>query len=124
MDFSEALRALKDGHAVARAGWNGKGMFVVLQKGYPDGIAINANTAEATGIPEGTVCRFRPYLMMKTVDDEFVPWGATQSDLLATDWSAAEGYAALAASCSDEERTEQRSITESRRRRAAGQGEE
>lgn len=50
MDFSLALVALKNGARMARAGWNGADMFVVLQAGYPDGIAINANTAEATGI--------------------------------------------------------------------------
>jgi hypothetical protein len=32
------------------------------------------------------VCAFRPYLMLKTADDEFVPWVASQSDLLADDW--------------------------------------
>ncbi len=89
MNFGEALDALKQGQKVTRAGWNGKDMFVVHQKGYPDGIAINRNTAEATGIPEGTVCNFRPYLMMKTVDDEFVPWVASQTDLLAEDWAVA-----------------------------------
>lgn len=86
MDFGEALRALKDGARMARTGWNGDGMFVVHQKGYPDGIPINANTAEATGIPQGTVCVFRPYLMMRTVDGSFVPWVISQSDALTDDW--------------------------------------
>lgn len=86
MNFSDALTALKAGSRVTRSGWNGHGMFVVLQKGYPDGIAINKNTAEATGIPEGAVCRFGPYLMMKTADGTFVPWLASQTDLLADDW--------------------------------------
>jgi hypothetical protein len=86
MDFGQALKALRDGQRLAREGWNGKDMFVVLQAGYPDGIPINANTAEATGIPQGTVCSFRPYLMMKAVDDSFVPWVASQTDLLAHDW--------------------------------------
>ena len=86
MDFGEALKALKAGTRVARSGWNGPGMFVVYQKGYPDGIPINANTAQATGIPQGTVCRFRPYLMMKTVNNEFVPWVISQTDALADDW--------------------------------------
>lgn len=89
MNFGNALEGLKAGKRMRRTGWNGKGMFVVHQKGYPDGIAINRNTAEATGIPEGTVCSFRPYLMMKSVDDEFVPWVASQSDLLADDWEQA-----------------------------------
>ncbi|RFB35754.1 DUF2829 domain-containing protein [Brevibacillus sp. VP] len=71
---------------VARKGWNGKDMFLVYQAGYPDGIPINKNTTEATGIQEGTVCKFQPYIMMKTTDGSFVPWGASQTDLLSTDW--------------------------------------
>jgi len=86
MDFGDALRAAKDGARITRSGWNGKGMFVVHQKGYPDGIPINANTAEATGIPQGTVCLFQPYLMMYTGCDTFVPWVISQSDALADDW--------------------------------------
>jgi hypothetical protein len=86
-DFGEALRRLKAGKRVQRAGWNGKGMWVVFQKGYPGGIPINKNTAEATGIPEGTICRFDPYIMMKTATGSFVPWLASQTDVLAEDWS-------------------------------------
>jgi hypothetical protein len=90
MDFSDALRACKAGKKIARAGWNGDGMFVVYQRGYPDGIPINSNTALATGIAEGTVRRFRPYLMMHTADGSFVPWVASQSDLLEEkDWYVA-----------------------------------
>lgn len=74
------------GAKVGRAGWNGKGMYLVYQKAYPEGIPINANTAAATGIPQGTVCRFLPYIMMYTADGAFVPWLCSQTDLLATDW--------------------------------------
>lgn len=86
--FEIALRYLRDGRKVCRAGWNGKGMYVVYQKGYPDGIAINENTANATGIPQGTTCKFLPYLMLKTVAETptFVPWMASQTDLLEKDW--------------------------------------
>lgn len=86
MNFSEALNALKAGGRVTRAGWNGKGMFVVLQAGYPDGIPINRNTAQATGIPEGTVRQFRPYLMLCDDAGAFVPWLPSQADLLKDDW--------------------------------------
>ena len=86
MDFSAALAEVKAGRKITRSGWNGKGMFVVFQKGYPDGIAINANTSEATGIPQGTVCRFLPYLMLRTAQGDFVPWLASQTDILAEDW--------------------------------------
>jgi hypothetical protein len=81
-----AVPLLKAGHKLTRSGWNGAGMYVVLQRAYPAGIPINANTAEATGLSEGTVCVFRPYLMMRTVDGEFVPWVASQTDILAEDW--------------------------------------
>lgn len=86
-DIGWAVREMRyHGGKVRRSGWNGKGMFLVFQKGYPDGIPINANTAQATGIPQGTVCKFLPYIMMRTVDGSFVPWLASQTDLLATDW--------------------------------------
>ena len=85
-DFSIALDELKAGSRVYREDWNGKNMFVVLQKGYPDGIPINANTANATGIPEGTILKFLPYLMLRTAQDDFVPWLASQTDMLAEDW--------------------------------------
>lgn len=89
-DFGWALNRLRDGEKVQRAGWNGKGMWVCLQEGYPDGVPINANTARATGLPEGEVHGFLPYILMKTADDKFVPWLASQTDVLATDWSAVE----------------------------------
>jgi hypothetical protein len=90
MDFGAALTALKAGAKVTReGGWNAAGQFVVLQAGYPDGIAINANIAKATGLEQGTVCRFRPYLMLCTADASFVPWQPTVSDVLAEDWCTA-----------------------------------
>lgn len=87
--FEWALTQLRNGQKVGRTGWNGKDMYITFQKGYPEGIPINANTAEATGIDQGTVCRFSPYIMMKTADVEmptFVPWVPSQSDILGLDW--------------------------------------
>ena len=52
----------------------------------PQGIAINKNTSEALGIPEGTVVSFAPYLMIKNAQNTCVPWLASQGDLLAEDW--------------------------------------
>ena len=86
-DFSWALYKCKNyGKKICRSGWNGKGMYVVYQKAYPEGIPINKNTAEATGLSEGTICKFLPYLMMRTVDGSFVPWLISQTDALAEDW--------------------------------------
>lgn len=84
--IGQAVKEMQDGNRVRRAGWNGKGMWLAYQRGYPDGIPINTNTACATGLPEGTVCRFLPYVMMRTADESFVPWLCSQTDLLATDW--------------------------------------
>jgi len=84
-----AVKQMQEGMRVCREGWNGKGMYLAYQPGYPDGIAINANTAKATGQPEGTVLKFLPYIMMRTVDGSFVPWLCSQTDLLAIDWQIA-----------------------------------
>lgn len=84
--IGRAVKEMQNGARVSRAGWNGKGMYLAYQPGYPDGVPINANTARATGLPEGTVCKFLPYIVMKTADGSFVPWLCSQTDLLAVDW--------------------------------------
>ncbi len=93
-DFGEALKRLKAGKRVARIGWNGRAMWLTYQKAYPDGIPINQNTADATGMKLGTVCKFLPYLMLKTAPRDrlqeencFVPWLASQTDLIEEDWT-------------------------------------
>lgn len=89
-DIGRAVNEMKHhGMKVRRAGWNGKGMYLVFQRGYPEGIPINENTAKATGIPKGTVCKFLPYIMMCTATGDFVPWLCSQTDLLAEDWEIA-----------------------------------
>lgn len=89
-DIGWAVESMRGGTRVCRAGWNGNGMYLAYQKGYPDGIPINENTAQATGLPAGYVCKFLPYIMMRTAGGEFVPWLCSQTDLLATDWQVAE----------------------------------
>ena len=90
MSFGLAIEAAKKGKKITRAGWNGKGMYVIYRTGYPDGIPCNKNTADAVGIPEGTLFKVRPYLQMKCVDDTFQMWLASQSDILADDWAIVE----------------------------------
>lgn len=41
MNFGQAIELVKSGQRVARAGWNGKGMFVFLQKGKVGAVAYN-----------------------------------------------------------------------------------
>lgn len=85
MDFGAALAALKDGCTVTREGWNGKGMWIALSPGFSltaDRVFTPA-VQEEIGENEGV---FLPYLIMRTVDGTFVPWLASQTDLLAEDW--------------------------------------
>lgn len=90
MNFGDALVALKHGKRVARKGWNGKNMSVAYQKGYPDGIPCNKNTAQAWGMEEGELFKCRPYLQMRCADGTFQMWLASQSDILADDWYIVE----------------------------------
>lgn len=86
MDFSDALRAVKDGQKIARCGWNGKDMFVVYQKGYPEGIPCNMQTAQAWGLDEGENFICNPYLQIKNPDGSHSMWVPSISDILADDW--------------------------------------
>lgn len=90
-DIGWAVTEMKHhGNKVRRAAWR-EGFFIVFQRGYPEGVPINENTARATGIPKGTVCKFQPYIMVHVPDGDgvFAPWIAGNSDLLATDWQLA-----------------------------------
>lgn len=86
MDFGEALKHLKCGNKLTRKGWNGHGMFVVYQKGYPDGIPCNKQTAEAWGMEEGDLFICNPYLQIKNVNGSHSMWVPSINDVLATDW--------------------------------------
>ncbi|MGB3465671.1 MAG: DUF2829 domain-containing protein [Cyclobacteriaceae bacterium] len=84
--FGRGLELLKKGFKIARKGWNGKGMFIVYQKGYPEGIPSNKQTAEAWGINEGDLFIVQPYLQIKNVDGSHSMWVPSINDCLAEDW--------------------------------------
>lgn len=86
MNFENALSALKSGKKMARSGWNGKGMFVVKQKGYPEGIPCNKNSAEAWGMKEGDLFKCNPYFQIRNVDGSHSMWVPSCGDLFAEDW--------------------------------------
>lgn len=87
MDFSLALLYLKQGRRVQRVGWNGKGMYVCLQDGYPKGGSHQREHSQSNRLARGTICKFLPYLLMRTAQGEFVPWLISQTDALADDWA-------------------------------------
>lgn len=87
LTFGLAVEALKKGLKVSRQGWNGKGMFVYLvgADSYP------AKTAAAKGhFGQDALVPYRAYIAMKTVDNDVVPWVASQTDVLAEDWEVVE----------------------------------
>ena len=90
MNFGIALDLLKKGCKVAREGWNGRGMFVVYQKGYPDGIPCNEQTAKAWGMNEGDLFKCNPYLQIRQVDGSHSMWVPSIGDVLAEDWVVVE----------------------------------
>lgn len=87
MDFSEALKCLKNAEPVAREGWNGKGMFVYLVPGnrYPPTTQAGHDIAEHH---EDGLVPYKAYLAIKSVDGEVAPWLPSQTDVLADDWVA------------------------------------
>lgn len=86
MNFSDCLSLLKVGYRMTRKGWNGNGMFVVMQRGYPEGIPCNKQTAEAWGMNEGDLFKCNPYFQIKGADGSHSMWIPSVGDLLAEDW--------------------------------------
>ena len=89
LNFGLALEALKAGSRVARAGWNGKGMWLVLQPGSKGPIPMTSGSVYARhGLVE---VQIDPHIDMMTVRGTMQPgWLASQSDMLANDWSIVE----------------------------------
>jgi len=70
LTFGQAIEYLQQHptHRVARFGWNGRDMWIALQP------------------PAAHSMMTAPYLYMRTAAGELVPWIASQSDMLASDW--------------------------------------
>lgn len=68
MNFSEALKDLKEGKKVFRSGWNGEGMCLEMQ------------------IPDEHSKMGKPYIFIRIVTGELVPWVASNGDLFGEDW--------------------------------------
>ncbi len=82
-NFSVALDHIKNGCKVARAGWNGKGMFIFLVPGSQ----FKVSRPPLLGIyPEGTDINYHAHIDMRTANGQIVPWLCSQTDMLANDW--------------------------------------
>lgn len=79
MDMGGALEALRAGRSVGRSGWNGKGMWLRLQ------------------VPDEHSKMTHPYIYIEYPaghpaypNGSRVPWIASQTDILASDWGVVE----------------------------------
>jgi hypothetical protein len=83
--FEFAIINLRKGKMVARTGWNGKGMYLYY---------VPANEyAAVTEIAKkefGEKVPYGAYIAMKTAQGNVVPWLASQTDVLAEDWTVVE----------------------------------
>lgn len=93
LNFGEILEFLKQGKRVARTGWNGKSMFIVLMpalylpcfNSQAPGAKVNDRTAKHIGTD--SPLDSQPYIAMKTATGQWQPgWLASQADILAEDW--------------------------------------
>lgn len=87
MSFGWAVEAAKQGHAVARQGWNGAGMFayIVPANAYPaqTGVA-KAFFGDSAAVP------YQEYWALKTAQGDVATWAPSGSDSLAEDWQIVE----------------------------------
>ena len=97
LTFGLAIEAAKQGKKIARRGWNGKGMWVVLMPALSlppfscqePGAKVNDRTAKRIG--EDTPLDSQPYFAMWDARGEGLPgWLASQADMLAEDWEIVE----------------------------------
>jgi hypothetical protein len=89
MNIGEAVQKLKEGKRVARAGWNGKGMWLAYSPGHSglDAKAFWSPANKAYAQDEGGTAKVLPCITMKTATGEILMgWLASQTDLLADDW--------------------------------------
>lgn len=84
LTFGLAIEALKKGLRVARAGWNGKGMFVYLvpANSYP----VQTGAAKAH-FGDGAMVPYNAYMAIKNVDETVSTWVPSVNDCLAEDWA-------------------------------------
>ena len=81
MTFGLAIEALKKGYKVARAGWNGKGIFIELQEPTELSKMTHAYIyIDTTGLQSNN----------DKAPRSLVPWLASQTDMLSDDWQIVE----------------------------------
>jgi hypothetical protein len=81
--FSGALEALKAGQKVARAGWNGKGLWLELYTPSTNNQSYMTLPYIFMAYPSTPASKTAPANHINAR----VPWIASQTDMLAEDWA-------------------------------------
>lgn len=86
MDFSRALRHLKDGTRIRRKRWLHPGMWLILVPGST--ITVDADRPLGRAVPSlvGREVLYMPHIDLRNEYGELAPWNPTHIDLLADDW--------------------------------------
>ncbi|MDE6020709.1 MAG: DUF2829 domain-containing protein, partial [Ruminococcus sp.] len=81
MTFGHAIEMLKSGYRVCRKGWNGKDMFLFLAKGEDLTACICGDDMPPC---TDSIC------MQTAQNTVVIGWLASQTDMLAEDWTIVE----------------------------------
>ena len=88
MNFGQAIEAMKNGKKVARRGWNGKGIYIII-------VDKAIGVKRSGGIGENCTVELSRHIAIDTTGlasdnpdapRSVVPWLASQTDMLAEDW--------------------------------------
>lgn len=80
MRFEEALPLIREGQRLMRKGWHAQHQWV-------------SHSQARAGLAEPVWMLLLPFLSFRTVGGDYVPWVASQEDLLADDWEVYDGPA-------------------------------
>lgn len=98
MKFGKAIKLMKQGYKLKRAGWNGKDQFVFYVDGIDMGIMLSNSVDSYYQVGEWKRDNFMnllgdenssisDFLAIKTTSNQVqLGWLASQADMLANDW--------------------------------------
>lgn len=85
MNFGEAVNNVKNGHKIAREGWNGKGMFVIYVP--EENIDLTEQQEKMFGASNIIL---NEHFLIKNVNNTLSTWVPSINDCLAEDWYVIE----------------------------------
>lgn len=92
LNFGEAIEALKAGHLVQRAGWNGKGMYILKQIPATIGLDIIPkmqslpDAAKKDLVQRSQPISYTNQMLIVHADGRADSWVPSSSDCFADDW--------------------------------------